>query len=65
MNAVDAAAVDSEKLYATLAAKLALRGFQAHPVSTGGYFVDRWNLTKFCPALADLEAFAERVGATG
>lgn len=62
MSAAIAPALD-RKLESTLKAQLALRGFQVHEVSTGGYFVARWNLTKFCPALADLEAFASQVGA--
>lgn len=63
MSANDTAQLDSAKQVATLTAQLALRGYQVHPVTTGGYFVARWNLTKFCPALADLEAFASQVGA--
>lgn len=54
-----------QKRLATLKAQFALRGFQVHDVSTGGYFVARWNLTKFCPAIVDLEAFARQVGACG
>lgn len=57
MNAAIAQALDLKRL-ATLKAELALKGFSVHEVSTGGYFVARWNLTKFCPAQADLEAFA-------
>lgn len=63
MISADTAQVDSAKQVATLTAQLALRGYQVHPVTTGGYFVARWNLTKFCPALADLQAFASQVGA--
>lgn len=55
--------VDSGKYQATLTAQLALKGFQVHPVTTGGWFVAKWNLTKFCPALEDLKTFAEQVGA--
>lgn len=62
-TAADTPHVDSSKQCATLTAQLALKGFQVHPVTTGGYFVAKWNLTKFCPALADLQAFAEQVGA--
>lgn len=51
------------KRIANLKAGLALRGFAVHDCTTGGYFVSRWNLTKFCPALADLESFAAQVGA--
>lgn len=55
--------VDQSKRQATLTAQLALKGFQVHPVTTGGFFVAKWNLTKFCPAIEDLAAFAEQVGA--
>lgn len=55
--------ITPENRLATLKAQLALRGFAIHDVSTGGYFVAKWNLTKFCPALADLESFAAQVGA--
>jgi len=48
---------------ATLKAQLALKGFAVHDVSTGGYFVSRWNMAKFCPAIVDLESFAAQVGA--
>lgn len=58
-------AIDHGKAVATLTAQLALKGFQVHPVLRGGYFVARHDRTKFCPALADLRAFAEEVGATG
>lgn len=51
------------KRIATIKAQLALKGFAVHDVSIGGYFVAKWNLTKFCPALADLESFAAQVGA--
>ena len=55
--------ITPEKRLAILKAHLTLRGFAVHEVSTGGYFVAKWNLTKFCPALADLESFAAQVGA--
>lgn len=54
--------VDSKRL-ATVTAQLALKGYQTYPVTMGGFFVAKWNLTKFCPALEDLEAFASQVGA--
>lgn len=52
-----------DKRVANVTAQLALEGFQVHAVTTGGYFVARWNLTKFCAAVEDLEAFARQVGA--
>jgi hypothetical protein len=51
------------KRLANLKAQLALKGFAVHEVISGGYFVSRWNLTKFCAALQDLESFAAQVGA--
>lgn len=61
-NTENSANLQSKRL-ATHKAQLALKGFAVHDVSTGGYFVAGRNLTKFCPALADLQAFAEQVGA--
>lgn len=55
---------DAKRL-ANLKAGFALRGFEVRECSAGGYFVSRWNLTKFCPANADLESFAIRVGVHG
>lgn len=52
-----------DKRLATLKAALALRGFEVRECQTGGYFISRWNLAKFCPAWADLEIFARQVGA--
>lgn len=52
------------KTEATLRAQLALRGFSVYEVVGGGFFVGHWTHTKFCPALADLEAFARQVGAS-
>ncbi|KRC11515.1 hypothetical protein ASE11_19090 [Hydrogenophaga sp. Root209] len=52
-----------QKRLANLKALFALKGFAVHDVSTGGWFVAKWNLTKFCPALADLESFAAQVEA--
>lgn len=57
------APAESKRL-ATVTAQLALKGFQVHKVTTGGFFVARWNLTRYCHALEDLEAFARQVGAT-
>lgn len=53
---------DSAKKMATLAAKLALRGFALRECETGGFFVSRWNLTKFCRDQSDVEDFAQTVG---
>lgn len=59
----ESAVLLSAKRLATIKAQMALRGYAVHDVSTGGYFVARWNLTKFCLTLADLESFASQVGA--
>jgi hypothetical protein len=56
MHSLDIA--DDESRLSTLMTGLALRGFVVREVTTGGYFVSRWNLTKFCPTWADLELFA-------
>ena len=54
---------DQSKALATLTAQLALRGFSVYEVVNGGFFVARCDGTRYCPAMADLEAFAVRVGA--
>lgn len=60
---MSAAAPPDQKLLATIKAKMALRGFQVHDTVTGGWLVARWNLSRYCPTLEDLQAFAEQVGA--
>lgn len=50
------------KRLATLKAQFALRGFAVHE-ACDGYLVSRWNLTKHCPSLYELERFARVVGA--
>ncbi len=52
---------ESAKRFANARAQLALRGFECRECVEGGFFVSRWNLTKFCRELADLEAFAVEV----
>lgn len=51
------------KRLATLKAQLALRGFEVHDTATDGWLVARWNLSRYCATLEDLQAFAKRVGA--
>jgi len=51
-----------EKTIATVKAQLAIRGFQTHDTVTGGWLVCRWNMSHYCPHLADLKAFLSRVG---
>lgn len=59
------AEAEHDKALATVTAQLALKGFQVHALAVGGYFVARWNLTRYCAALEDLQAFARQVGAAG
>ncbi len=54
--------IPDEKTIATVKAQLAIRGFQVHDTVTGGWLVCRWNLSHYCPRLADLEVFLNRVG---
>lgn len=44
------------KRFATVRAQLALAGFDVRECLEGGWFVSRYNLTKFCRHLEDLEA---------
>lgn len=54
---------DSEqKRFATLRARLALRGFQMHRQADGRLLVIRWNLAKTLPSLDAAERFAEQAG---
>jgi hypothetical protein len=50
------------KTESTLFAAFALRGFSVHRAEDG-YIVCRWGLTKVCPDLRTLTAFATHVGA--
>jgi hypothetical protein len=52
----------NEKLQANLIAGFALVGFAVHTLSVGGFIVARWNLSKHCPDLGALVAFAKQVG---
>jgi hypothetical protein len=54
-----------EKRVSTLKAQLALRGFAVHDTVTGGWLVAKWDQSKYCQRIEDLEAFARRVGALG
>ena len=47
----------------TLAAHLALRGYELHTLTSGEFLVSRWGLRKFCRTLADVEDFARQAGA--
>lgn len=54
-----------KKRLVTLKAQMALRGFQVHDTATDGWLVARWNLSRYCKTLDDLEDFARQVGAAG
>jgi hypothetical protein len=51
------------KLTASLIAAFALTGFAVHRLEGESFLVSRWNLTKHCPDLRTLLAFAKQVGA--
>lgn len=50
-----------QKAEATLIAAFALRGFTVHKAAEG-FLVSRWGLTRHCPDLKALYAFAKQVG---
>lgn len=57
--------IAQDKVFATLSAALALRGFEARELPDGAGFVcGRWGLFRHCATLDELHAFAVRVGAT-
>ena len=62
-TAILSTAQKTGKTEATLIAKLALRGFAVHRLEVGGYLVAKWNLTRHCADLSELESFAQKVGA--
>jgi hypothetical protein len=51
------------KVYATIAARLAIAGHQVFQLADGGYLVARWGMTRACPSLEALQSFARMVGA--
>jgi hypothetical protein len=52
-----------DKVFATLRARLALRGFCLQPLSGGEFLVHRWNLHRLLPSLDAVQRFAKLVGA--
>ncbi len=52
-----------DKIKWTLVAKFALVGFAVHELAEGGFLVCKWNLSRHCPDLPALMAFARQVGA--
>ena len=64
----DRAAVEqTDKAFATLRAKLAMRGHQLHIIDDGhggaAFMVSRWCMSRTLPNLAAVQDFAVRVGA--
>lgn len=53
---------DDSKALANTIAGYALAGYAVHQLSCGGFLVARWNLTKHCPDLRSLVAFARQIG---
>lgn len=50
------------KAESTLCALLALAGHSVHPMRDGGYLVAKWGYTYHANDIADLQAFAVRLG---
>jgi hypothetical protein len=57
-------AESQRKAEATLAALFALHGHEVAKLSDGSYLIARWGLSRRCADLAELRAFAQRIGAT-
>lgn len=51
------------KLLATIIAGCALRGHAVHELAGGEFLISRWGMTRHCPGIAELEAFARQIGA--
>lgn len=54
----------TQKEFETLRARLALLGFELQACGLASYVVSRWNLSRRLADLAEVQAFADRVGAT-
>lgn len=54
---------DQAKLLSSLKAQFALKGFEVHDAAKEGWLVARFNLSRYCRTIADLQAFAQHVGA--
>ena len=48
------------KRFATAQAQLALQGFQLREIHNG-YFISKWDQTRFCQTIHDVEIFVGRV----
>lgn len=55
---------NSAKRLATLKAALALKGHEVHTLTDGAFLVARWGLTRRCADLAELQDFAQQIGAS-
>ena len=63
MSAQQELAPPVDKARATLFAALAIAGHAVHKTTAGGFLVTRWNMTRHCADLQELEAFARQIGA--
>ena len=54
----------TQKKFETLRARLALLGFELQACGVARFVVSRWNLSRRLADLAEVQAFADRVGAT-
>ncbi len=55
--------ISDDKAFCNLRARFAIAGFAVHRMADDGYLVCRWNLSKHCPDVRTLAAFAKQVGA--
>lgn len=55
---------NAAKRLATLKAALALKGHEVHTLPDGAFLVARWGMTRRCAHLAELQAFAQQIGAS-
>jgi len=55
--------IAQDKVLSTLMAALALHGHAVHELAEGGFLVTRWGMTRHCPGLDALQAFARQIGA--
>lgn len=58
------AAEPALKAFEILRARLALLGFELQACGVASFAVSRWNLQRSLADLAEVQAFADRVGAT-
>lgn len=72
LNGVDCQAAQPEqqdrdyctKVFVTLQAQLALRGFALYELGEGGYLISRWDRTAHLDDLRGVRTFLDRVGGT-